>query len=410
MTNYHLYRLSASCTHVSALLHALSALRPMPFPSPASSSVGSEDVEPVTSFPCMWKQPKKRKASNMKISDVDFEKYVRGRTKKRKYSKLEEFDPRPVQYRNTAKDNLPSLLESVRGQGLCISLLLDKRLCVTDTSIPSSSTTHIPQLPDDATLNRTITEFLKSLEIDEAEARQIERDTIEQRNSPYWFEVRRFRLTSSVFGTVFRRKPDTPPDKLVLRILRQENFTSQPTEWGIANESVAIEAYKKKQQENGHPDLTVCKAGFVISTMYPYLGATPDGTVYDPSSPNQPYGYVEVKCSYTQRNVTPIEACSSPGFCCNVKSNGGKQCISLRREHPYFCQVQGQMAIGQRPWCDFVVHTTKGTEIQRINFDQTFWESKLQPALTSFYTNYVVHEIVSPMHTVGKLIRKYKYT
>jgi len=40
------------------------------------------------------------------------------------------------------------------------------------------------------------------------------------------------------------------------------------------------------------------------------------------------------------------------------------------------------MAIGPRPWCDFVVHTTKGTEIQRINFDQKFWEAELQPVLT----------------------------
>jgi len=74
------------------------------------------------------------------------------------------------------------------------------------------------------------------------------------------------RLTPSVFGT---RKPDVPPEQLVLKILRQENFISQLTEWSIANESAAIE--KKKQQENGHP---VFKAGFIVSTKYPYLRAT----------------------------------------------------------------------------------------------------------------------------------------
>jgi len=83
----------------------------------------------------------------MKISDGDFEKYVCGQTKRRKYRKPEEFDPQTVQYLNTAKDNLPSLFESVCGQGLCISLLMDKRLCVTDSSTPSSSTTHTLQLP-----------------------------------------------------------------------------------------------------------------------------------------------------------------------------------------------------------------------------------------------------------------------
>ena len=56
--------------------------------------------------------------SNMKISDVDFKKYVHGQSKK-KYNKLEDFDPWPLQYWITVKDNLPSLLASVHGQGLC---------------------------------------------------------------------------------------------------------------------------------------------------------------------------------------------------------------------------------------------------------------------------------------------------
>ena len=47
----------------------------------------------------------------------------------KKYSK--DFDPQPFQYKNTAEGDLPSLLESVRGQGLCASLPLDTRLCVS---------------------------------------------------------------------------------------------------------------------------------------------------------------------------------------------------------------------------------------------------------------------------------------
>ena len=32
--------------------------------------------------------------------------------------------------------------------------------------------------------------------------------------------------------------------------------------------------------------------------------------------------------------------------------------ICLRRNHIYFAQIQDQMAVGLRPWCDFVVYTT----------------------------------------------------
>ena len=124
------YRQSECCTHISALLHALAALCPTSFPTLADSTNTSstssdpvsndeDEVVPVTSVLCQWKPPKKRKVSTMKLCDVEFEKHVYRRTKK-SMKKLEDFDPRPEKYRGTAKDNLPALLDSVRGKGLCI--------------------------------------------------------------------------------------------------------------------------------------------------------------------------------------------------------------------------------------------------------------------------------------------------
>ena len=42
---------------------------------------------------------------------------------------LKGFDPRPEEYHQTVIDNLPSLLDSICEEGLCISLLLDQRTC-----------------------------------------------------------------------------------------------------------------------------------------------------------------------------------------------------------------------------------------------------------------------------------------
>ena len=69
------YRKSATCTHVSALLHALVAMTPTHLkPGPSHRDV-DEDL-PVTSYPCQWKEPRKRKQSNLKISDARLEKHV----------------------------------------------------------------------------------------------------------------------------------------------------------------------------------------------------------------------------------------------------------------------------------------------------------------------------------------------
>ena len=62
------------------------------------------------------------------------------------------------------------------------------------------------------------------------------------------------------------------------------------------------------------------------------------------------------------------------------------------------------MAVGECKWCDFVIFTEKGISIQRIPFNEEFWNNLLA-RLTSFYDNCVVPEIVSPMHSVGLPVR-----
>ena len=54
--------------------------------------------------------------------------------KKRKLEPLEDFDPRPVEFRGIACANLPALLEKIHGEQLCISLLFDKHFCYWDQS------------------------------------------------------------------------------------------------------------------------------------------------------------------------------------------------------------------------------------------------------------------------------------
>ena len=160
---------------MSALLHALAALCPTPFTSQVGVSCSMEEDEeavPVTSLACQWKAPKKRNESTQKISDVLFEKHVYGRTKKKSMKSLEDFDPRPEEYHQTAMDNLPSLLDSIRGEGLCISLLLDQRTCqVTDIEqVPSSS---LPSMPSHQILVHSVAEFKRSLCVTDEEARRI---------------------------------------------------------------------------------------------------------------------------------------------------------------------------------------------------------------------------------------------
>lgn len=134
-------------------------------------------------------------------------------------------------------------------------------------------------------------------------AREIERLTREQRNSSLWFKVRRHRLTASVFGEVMHRKSSTLPDRLVLKVLESKHVTNAAMEWRIKNEPIAIQKYGETQLARGHYGLTALPSRFIISDSYPFLGATPDGSVYDPPCYEQPYGFLEVKCPFSKKKM-----------------------------------------------------------------------------------------------------------
>ena len=83
--NILLFRNSASCTHVSALLHALVLLTSSQFQLRPNESITLDhldDETPITSLPCQWKPPKKRKESTLPIAHIKFEKYTYGKSKK----------------------------------------------------------------------------------------------------------------------------------------------------------------------------------------------------------------------------------------------------------------------------------------------------------------------------------------
>ncbi len=146
-------------------------------------------------------------------------------------------------------------------------------------------------LPNIAELAKTIAAFKESLCTSEDKVRQIERDTQQQRHSSLWYSVRRYRITASLFGTVLSHRDSTRPDNLVLRIIQPKQFSTPSTQHGVCMEHVAVRKYAEYQHLHGHPNLTVCSSGFIVCTPHSFLGASPDGAVYDPSHTPQPFGF-----------------------------------------------------------------------------------------------------------------------
>ena len=78
---------------------------------------------------------------------------------------------------------------------------------------------------------------------------------------------------------------------------------------------------------------------------------------------------------------------------------------TLKLTHPYYARIQGQMAVGGRNWCDFVIYTTQGISVERIYFDCSYWQTKLLPKLEELWHKCVAPEIVQPVHHLGLPLR-----
>lgn len=142
------------------------------------------------------------------------------------------------------------------------------------------------------------------------------------------------------------------------------------------NEGEAIKAFTLRTGK------TVKETGIWFNSSG-ILGASPDGIVDDET-------VLEVKCPYTEQNVTIEEAVKSKTFSLEKSESG--QGYVLKKDHVYWHQVQGEMYFPRRKFCYFVVWTTKDVAILLIQRDNT-WARNI-PRLTQFYNDHLFPRVV----------------
>ena len=108
------------------------------------------------------------------MSRAVFEKHDYSKQEKRRIQLVDNYDPRPPEFRGTASERMPELLEAIRGNHLCMSLLFDEK-CRYWNAEEIQSSSH--SIPTDTNLHATMSAFKESQCISEAEAREIEQNT-----------------------------------------------------------------------------------------------------------------------------------------------------------------------------------------------------------------------------------------
>ena len=222
----------------------------------------------------------------------------------------------------------------------------------------------------------------------------IETATRGQSTNTGWYQLRTGRITASKIYRVHtkvntlsscsnRNKNTECLVREITHVKPVEMGQSDARLYGIQTEAAAIDYYKKQKIQ--HTGVKFENCGFFISKSHPFIGASPDLLVSCNCCGD---GVVECKCPYSKRDAD-IHT-DLPDYVL-IGADGQH---NLKRNHLYYAQVQTQLAVTGRSYCDFVVYSKHGSIIiEKILFDSSFWQSILAN-VTKFYIHYVVPELI----------------
>ena len=232
-------------------------------------------------------------------------------------------------------------------------------------------------------LSERAKEIFRFLSFTQEDCDIIEKSTRLQRKCLEWHKQRKGRLTASVFHDVMVKKSQTNCESLVKKFLIKKDISHIPAiKWGIDHESDGRTEYIR-QMTDLHQQFKCIDAGLVINPLFPHLGASPDGFTECKCCGK---GILELKCPFSCKEGIPDDLIGKRG---SFMTQHG-----LMKTHKYFTQVQGQLSVCNREFCDFVVWTPQKTTIQRIYQDYSFIE-KLLKKLTSFFVDYMLPELLT---------------
>ena len=216
--------------------------------------------------------------------------------------------------------------------------------------------------------------------------RKLQLETQSQASCNLWYDVRTGRVTASRLREVCHTSLTNPSKSLLKHICYpiQSKFTTEATAWGIKNEVKARSKYFSIMI-NDHESFKIEKSGFCINNKWLWMGASPDGFVYCQCCGN---GLLEIKCPFVLKDKTITEQLLNSNFC--LEEVNGQ--LMLKRDHAYYYQVQCQLAVSEASYCDFFLWSKKEHYMERIYFDEIFWNQKVAKA-ENFFINCILPEL-----------------
>ena len=201
--------------------------------------------------------------------------------------------------------------------------------------------------------------------------------TITQHENNIWKQHRLGRITASIAKSAFVTNIKNPSKSFIDTVMGYKSNVDVPaTRYGSNMEDLARRCYINMTKTH-HINLRVNKTGLHINVQWPYLGASPDGII---SCDCHGTGLLEIKCPFKYQDGLEMWYNDS-NF---LVANG-----IINKKHPYYFQMQHQMMITEKTYCDFFVWS-KGKKLTdkfliRINANNNLHKEMKLKFQTLFY-------------------------
>jgi putative phage-type endonuclease len=188
------------------------------------------------------------------------------------------------------------------------------------------------------------------------------RERLMEQRSDEWYKARLGKVTASKVSAVLAKKDSaTRADYLTDLVLerltgtQQEFYQNDAMQWGTDTEPQARMAY---EAETGN---LVDELGFIDHPTIANFGCSPDGVIGET-------GLIEIKCPNSKTHLSTL--------------------LSGKAPTKYIPQMQTQMAVMNRQWCDFVSFDPRLPEdlqlfVIRVDRDDEYI-AKLEEEVTAF--------------------------
>nr|XP_047128367.1 uncharacterized protein LOC124809022 [Hydra vulgaris] len=372
---------SNCCNHVAAVLYKIEYANTKDITNP----ICTDNI-------CSWNAPSKEIQPSM-VKDMNFVKHKSGKLQKNLliYKEKNDFDPRPVEMREITevekKQFLLNIKEVLPNAALNIMFTPppDNDVPLPITEIASAARSCFP-----TELSCVTDRFLGMLTFNDNQLQELEKATRNQSHSNQWWEQRRGRITSSCFYSIHQKVTSllrshdkdvkckvAPLLKAIVDPVELKNVA--PLNWGKENEKNAAKIFMSTEGvRHQNPKLITC--GLFVHKPHPYLGASPDNIFQCRCCLKS---CVEYKCPFSIRDEDISVSWKKTDF---LEMVDGK--VVLKRNHKYYTQIIGQMAITGYKSTYFVVYTKKDVLVNKITFDEEHWQ-KVLPSLILFFKTYV---------------------